>query len=166
MKTGVYHLVLALLALPILIICSCTTNDPDDEPGRHDARLAVVPSLLDFGTVPGGTSVDSSFSIIMVGSYYTHGVGGNVSLVLPCPDYGILSGAGTFTVNTFWDSVLVRVRCQPTSYGLKTCNVSTGVSCPLVGLTCFGTVDTCLSQPDDLFFGVANGIVREKQIDE
>lgn len=162
MKTAGHLLVLLLLVIPILIVCSCGANEPDDEPETHDARLAVVPSIIDFGAVPVGLSVDSSFSIIMAGSYYTHRMGGEVSLPANCDGFAILSGAGPFTVNTFWDSVVVRVRCQPAGPGLKVCDVSTGPSSPTVALRCTAFADTCLCQPSDIYFGtVAVGSSRD-----
>jgi len=91
----------------------------------------VNPTSLNFFTVAVGDSSDKTFTIKNNGGGTLSG-----SVSETCDHYSIASGGGAYNL-TASQQVTVTVRFQPTSAGLKTCNINTGATCAQVA--CQGT---------------------------
>ncbi|UCD20218.1 MAG: choice-of-anchor D domain-containing protein, partial [candidate division WOR-3 bacterium] len=103
--------------------------------GEDPPACAVTPTSIDFGTVTIGSSKDSTFTIKNTGGGT---LGGTVSE--SCDDYDLISGGGPYTLAA-GESLVVTVRFEPLSSGVKPCTIETGdtlcsdVSCTGVGET-------------------------------
>ncbi len=83
----------------------------------------VIPTYLDFGTVPPGGSAERSFIIIN-----NHGGAVTGTVTESCHDYSIVSGSGAFNIVS-GATVLVVVKFEPTSPGVYDCTINTGTEC-------------------------------------
>ncbi|UCG50786.1 MAG: choice-of-anchor D domain-containing protein, partial [Candidatus Latescibacterota bacterium] len=110
---------------------------------------SVDPTTIDFGTVTVGSYKDTTFTIENTG-------GGTLSGTVSesCPDYDIISGGGPYSLGA-GQSVVVTLRFEPQSSGVKPCTVETGdalctdVSCTGVG----EDPPVCLVDPTNIDFG-------------
>lgn len=139
MKTFAYKL--ALLLPVILIMWSCGATDPVDDKNDDNGtplkgECGVDPTSINYRVCATDSSVDSTFTIIWVGSYQSSmpSITGTVAEVGVSPAFEILSGAGDFELTSPSDTVRVTVRFDPTSTGLKMVDISTGTECDTVSL--------------------------------
>lgn len=140
--TGVDHTV--VLDLQLLKDVGWTVNEPPS--------CAVEPSSIDFGSVQYNSSKDSTFTIKNTGGGTLTG-----SVTESCLEYSIVSGGGAFSLAA-GESVVVTVRFEPTSAGLKNCTILTGTDCANVSCTGLGVEPppACLIEPDSLDFGLVD----------
>jgi hypothetical protein len=117
--------------------------------GGQAPECLVDPDTLQFGTVLVGGYVDTTFIITNTGG---DTLSGDVSHA--CTDYSIISGAGPYSLAAD-ESLVVTVRFEPTSAGLKECTIETG-SGLCTDVYCSGTgeeLPVCVVEPDTLDFG-------------
>jgi hypothetical protein len=140
--TGVDHSV--VLDLQLLKDTGWTIIEPP--------ACSVIPSSIAFGSVPYNSSKDSTFTVRNVGGGTLTG-----SISESCLHYSIVSGAGAYSLAA-GESVIVTVRFEPTSAGLKNCTILTGTDCSNV--SCSGTgiepPPECVVDPDTLDFGAVD----------
>jgi hypothetical protein len=137
--TGVDHTV--VLDLQLLKDIGWTIVEP--------AACSVDPNSIDFGSVDFLSSKDSTFTIKNVGDGTLTG-----DVTESCTDFSIVSGGGGFSLAA-GESVVVTVRFEPASTGLKNCTILTGTDCVNVSCTGLGVEPppACLVDPDTLDFG-------------
>lgn len=97
------------------------------------AAWSVVPTALDFLTVPAGQSVFRSFKIISTGTAPL-----TVNVVSGCGEYLPVTGGGPAVIPPA-DSVIVNVLFNPLSGGPFPCSIAVGPGIPSVTVTGFAT---------------------------
>jgi hypothetical protein len=80
----------------------------------------ISPTSIEFGAMPLGTTVDSSFTITNIATEILSGY-----VEESCDDLEIISGGGPFTLGQDQTQV-VELRFQPSSPGVNSCTVETG----------------------------------------
>jgi hypothetical protein len=141
---------------------ACATRSCTIETGNSDcpdvscggrgvvSGCEIVPSVLDFGTVPPGGFADRTFSISNTGCLELIG-----QIVEDCSKFSLITGGGSFRLSPLASRV-VTVRFSPQAPGTETCEIDMGnpacgpVSCTGVGA---GTGPSCSVLPGDLDFG-------------
>lgn len=121
--------ILSILAIALPALLSCTEDETPVSPEK-DPACSVAPAALDFGTVPVGLTSDLSFTIRNTGGGTLDG-----DVAESCPQFGIVSGGGAFSLGG-GDSVVVTVRYAPQDEGAHGCDIATGsAACGAVSCT-------------------------------
>jgi cytochrome c551/c552 len=95
------------------------------------ALCEVAPASLDFGSIVAGTTRAQDFVIRSIGTADLE-----ADVALPCPEFAIETNGGPHTIAP-GDSLVVRVRFQPTLAGNFNCPLDLGITCS--DLTVSGT---------------------------
>jgi hypothetical protein len=118
--------------------------------GVNPPACLVDPDTLVYGTVLLGNYSDQTFIIANTGGDL---LTGDVSEA--CGDYSIISGGGPYSLAAA-ESLVVTVRFEPTSAGVKECTIETGSGlCSDVYCTGVGeNPPVCHVDPDSLHYGI------------
>lgn len=108
------------------------------------ALCEVVPASLDLGSIVAGTTRSQNFVIRSLG---TADLAANVSS--PCAEFAIETNGGPHTIPP-GDSLVVRVRFQPTVAGNFICSLDLGTTCSDIGVSGAATAAPTVSFASDI----------------
>ncbi len=140
----------------------CSAVQCTGEGAELTTACVVSPTTLEFGVVEVGSGADLTFTITNSG---TATLSGDLtkSTAGDCGDFTIISGGGPYSLGA-GESLTASVRFNPSSCGIKSCTIITGVgACSNVTCTGEGEDSRCDISPESLDFGqVGVGAIADR----